>query len=387
MVVEVQRKLTVLGYPGVGKSSLTTCFVENRFVENYDPTIENTFHKTIRFRNAHFVTDIVDTAGMDEYSNFSQAASVGVHGYVLVYSIGSRTSFDKLKLINEKLLNLLGSKPPRVLVGSMSDLEKSRQVSQEEGQLLARQWECPFVECSAKDNENIMTFELGRCVRETGQALDRLGMRVLGDNAFKERFSRHRQVMNLYDKRPVIAHDVWVAPNATVVGDVEICNDASIWYNVVIRGDLNQVRIGNRTNVQDRTVIHTASNSTPGLPAGTSIGNDVTIGHGCILYSCTIENNALIGMGSIILDGALVESDAIVAAGSVVPPGRRIPSGQLWAGNPAKYIRDISEDEVKDITKQATEYKGIAQTHSDEFLPYGTAYLDAERIKAAGGQL
>ncbi|KAF1331573.1 Ferrous iron transporter b, partial [Globisporangium splendens] len=128
MPVEVQRKLTVLGFPGVGKSSLTTCFVENRFVENYDPTIENTFHKTIRFRNAHFVTDIVDTAGMDEYANFSQAASVGVHGYVLVYSIGSRTSFDKLKLINEKLLNMLGSKPPRVLVGSMSDLEKGRQV-------------------------------------------------------------------------------------------------------------------------------------------------------------------------------------------------------------------------------------------------------------------
>ncbi|TMW57095.1 hypothetical protein Poli38472_003020 [Pythium oligandrum] len=425
MPVEVQRKLTVLGYPGVGKSSLTTCFVENRFVENYDPTIENTFHKTIRFRNAHFVTDIVDTAGMDEYSNFSQAASVGVHGYVLVYSIGSRTSFDKLKLINEKLLNMLGSRPPRVLVGSMSDLDKARQVSSEEGQMLARQWECPFVECSAKDNENItevftylikeierdsglldvsndtgctilhrrrrmmrkVTFELGRAVRETGQALDRLGLRVLGENSFKERFSRHRQIMNLYDKAPMIAHDVWVAPNATVVGDVEICNDASVWYNVVIRGDLNQVRIGNRTNVQDRTVIHTASTSTPGLSPGTSIGNDVTIGHGCILYSCTIENNALIGMGSIILDGALVESNTIIAAGSVVPPGRRIPSGQLWAGNPAKYVRDISDDEVSDITKQAKEYKGIAQTHSDEFLPYGTAYLDAERVKAAGGQL
>uniref|UniRef100_K3WLJ4 Uncharacterized protein n=1 Tax=Globisporangium ultimum (strain ATCC 200006 / CBS 805.95 / DAOM BR144) TaxID=431595 RepID=K3WLJ4_GLOUD len=161
MPVEVQRKLTVLGFPGVGKSSLTTCFVENRFVENYDPTIENTFHKTIRFRNAHFVTDIVDTAGMDEYANFSQAASVGVHGYVLVYSIGSRTSFDKLKLINEKLLNMLGSKPPRVLVG----------ISQEEGQLLARQWECPFVECSAKDNENItevFTYLIKEIERDSG---------------------------------------------------------------------------------------------------------------------------------------------------------------------------------------------------------------------------
>lgn len=121
----------------------------------------------------------------DEYANFSQAASVGVHGYVLVYSIGLRTSFEKLKLINEKLVNMLGSKPPRVLVGSMSDLEKARQVVQfsswsmkcggcgvdsqhmcvfcrevtvEEGQMLASSWECPFVECSAKDNENISTF-------------------------------------------------------------------------------------------------------------------------------------------------------------------------------------------------------------------------------------
>ncbi|KAF1784610.1 P-loop containing nucleoside triphosphate hydrolase [Phytophthora cactorum] len=171
MPVEVQRKLTVLGYPGVGKSSLTTCFVENRFVENYDPTIENTFHKTIRVRNAHFVTDIVDTAGMDEYANFSQAASVGVHGYVLVYSIGLRTSFEKLKLINEKLVNMLGSKPPRVLVGSMSDLEKARQVTQsmlgggvklmvtvEEGQTLASNWECPFVECRQKTTKTSMRF-------------------------------------------------------------------------------------------------------------------------------------------------------------------------------------------------------------------------------------
>ena len=230
-----------------------------------------------------------------------------------------------------------------------------------------------------------VTFELGRAVRETGQALDRLGLRVLGQTP--ERFSRHRQVMNLYDKQPMIAHDVWVAPNATVIGDVEICNDASVWYNVVIRGDLNQVRIGNRTNVQDRSIIHTASSSNPGLAPGASIGNDVTIGHGCTLYSCTVENNVLVGMGSIILDGALIESNSIIAAGSVVPPGRRIPSGQLWAGNPAKYIRDLSEDEIKDVTKQAADYTAIARTHSDEFLPFGTAYLDAERVKAQGGKL
>nr|CCA20867.1 ras family GTPase putative [Albugo laibachii Nc14] len=171
MSVEVQRKLTVLGYPGVGKTSLTTCFVENRSLDAYHPTIENMFHTTIHFQNAHFVTDIVDTAGMDEYSNFSQAASVGVHGYVLVYSIGSRISFDTIKRINMKLVAMLGCDPPRVLVGSMSDLENLRQVGKEEGQLLARQWECPFVESSAKDNDSItevFTYLIKEIERDSG---------------------------------------------------------------------------------------------------------------------------------------------------------------------------------------------------------------------------
>ncbi|KAL0585059.1 hypothetical protein ABG067_005196 [Albugo candida] len=232
-----------------------------------------------------------------------------------------------------------------------------------------------------------ISFKVGRAFRETGQALDRVGLKVLGNNSYKEQFSRHRQIINLYDKQPAIAHDVWVAPNATVIGDVEICNDASVWYNVVIRGDLNAVTIGNRTNVQDRTVIHTSKENSPGVPAGTSIGNNVTIGHGCVLYSCTIENTSLIGMGSIILDGALIESNTIIGAGSVIPPGARIPSGQLWVGNPAKYVRDITDDEVQDIIRQAKEYQAIALTHSAEFLPYGTVYLDAERVKASGGTM
>lgn len=156
--MKVQRKLAVVGYPAVGKSSMTTCFVEDRFVENYDPTIENTFHKTIKINNVSFVTDIVDTAGMDEYSSFSRAASVGVHGYVLVYAISSRASFEKLEPIYEKLVNMLGIEPPRVLVGSMSDLDFARRVSVEEGQALALKWKCPFIECSAKHNANVGTY-------------------------------------------------------------------------------------------------------------------------------------------------------------------------------------------------------------------------------------
>lgn len=230
-------------------------------------------------------------------------------------------------------------------------------------------------------------FEFGKCVRETGQALDRLGLRMLENNSFKEKFSRHRQVMNLDGKIPDIAFDSWVAPNATIIGDVELGNNSSVWYGSVLRGDLNQIKIGFNSNIQDRTVIHTSKNDNPGLAPGTSIGNFVTVGHSCTLYSCSIGHCCLIGMGSIVLDGAVVEEKAILAAGTVVPPGRRIPSKQLWAGNPAKFVRNVSDDEVDEMEKQADAYHDLAKTHSDEFLPYGTVYLDAERVKAAGGSL
>ncbi|CAH0477969.1 unnamed protein product [Peronospora belbahrii] len=204
------------------------------------------------------------------------------------------------------------------------------------------------------------TFELGRCIRETGQALDRLGLRVLNDNSFKEKFSRHRQVMALYDKRPKIAHDVWVAPNATIVGDVEICNDASVFYNVVIRGDLNQVQ-----TLVTMSQLAMAVRSTRARLKTTRLLAWVPLSSTALWSSPTLSSLLAV----------------------LCPPGRRVPAGQLWAGNPANYVRDLSDDEVADITKQASEYKSIASTHSDEFLPYGTAYLDAEKIKAAGGHL
>jgi Ras family protein len=127
----VHRKIAVLGFRAVGKSSLTHSFVSGTFSETYDPTIETTHSKTIRFRKVHFATDIVDTAGMDEYSRLSRNASLGVHGYALIFSIVSRQSFDMIALVNDSLLNTLGDAPdvPRVLVGSMADLSEERQVT------------------------------------------------------------------------------------------------------------------------------------------------------------------------------------------------------------------------------------------------------------------
>lgn len=153
----VNRKVAILGFRAVGKSSLTNAFVSGTFTDGYDPTIENVHHKTIRFRRVHFATEIIDTAGMDEYSRLSRNASVGVHGYALVFSIASRQSFERIAPINDALLNALGDAQdvPRVLVGSMQDLTHQRQVSTQDAQTLAESMRTPYLECSSKTGENV----------------------------------------------------------------------------------------------------------------------------------------------------------------------------------------------------------------------------------------
>lgn len=220
--------------------------------------------------------------------------------------------------------------------------------------------------------------ETGKCLRETGQALDRLGARALGDHvSFRETWSRHRQFMNLYDKRPTVSNDTFVAPNASVIGDVTIGDRSTVWYGAVIRGDVNKISIGANTNIQDRVVVHASKeNDEGGFPTSTTIGDFVSVGHGAVLSSCVLESHCMVGPNAIVLDGALVESNCIVEAGSVVPPGRRIPSGQVWGGNPAAYVRDIQEEESDSIQKQAYYYAEVGNKHATEFLPYGSAYLD-----------
>eukprot|EP00934_Nitzschia_sp_Nitz4_P001993 Nitzschia sp. Nitz4//scaffold19_size178191//149550//150284//NITZ4_002007-RA/size178191-processed-gene-0.31-mRNA-1//1//CDS//3329540771//1993//frame0 len=174
----VTRKIAVLGARAVGKTSLVKAFVNNTYGMNYEATIESTFHKTVRFRKVHFATDIVDTAGMDEFSGLSRTASLGVHGYVLVFSVASRSSFEAIRgQVNDVLINTLGGAPnvPRVLVGTMCDVDetsnneyvlggsqnkgiltgKVRQVSRDDAQALAEYWKVPYVECSSVTRENV----------------------------------------------------------------------------------------------------------------------------------------------------------------------------------------------------------------------------------------
>jgi len=167
--------------------------------------------------------------------------------------------------------------------------------------------------------------------------------------------------------KPVIAKDVFVADGAKIIGDVKISSGSSVWYNCVIRGDVNNVKIGTKTNIQDGTVIHVSSHgfsATGDKGSPTFIGNNVTIGHNATVHACNIKDNVLIGMGSVILDRCIVHELALVAAGAVLPPGTLIKKGELWAGNPARLVRLISAKEEELIHNTPKVYCNL----SKEFL-------------------
>lgn len=150
---------------------------------------------------------------------------------------------------------------------------------------------------------------------------------------------------------PRLGRNVFVAPNATIIGDVEIGDDSGIWFGCVLRGDVHEIRIGQRCNIQDGTIIHVNATG-----PGTWIGDDVTIGHAAIIHACRLETHAFVGMGAIVMDGAVVEGGALVAAGTLIAPGKRVPRGELWAGNPGKKMRDLSEAEIAHLPDTARRY-------------------------------
>jgi len=151
--------------------------------------------------------------------------------------------------------------------------------------------------------------------------------------------------------KPKLNNSVFCVDSAEIIGDVEIGAESSIWFQVVIRGDVNFIRIGERTNIQDGTVIHVTNKTHP-----TFIGDDVTIGHNVTLHGCKIGNRCLIGMGAVVMDGADVADDSMVAAGALVAPGTVIPSGTLFVGSPAKYKRHLSVSEIAGLQQSAVNY-------------------------------
>jgi carbonic anhydrase/acetyltransferase-like protein (isoleucine patch superfamily) len=160
-------------------------------------------------------------------------------------------------------------------------------------------------------------------------------------------------------KTPRIHPTAWIAPTAVIIGDVEIGAETGIWYGCVVRGDVNGIRIGARTNIQDGTVIHVAAEG-----QGTTIGDEITVGHMALLHACTVESNAFVGMKSCVMDGAYVERHAMVAAGALLTPGKRVPSGELWGGSPARKIRDLTEPQIADWRKSWEGYVLHAKEHA-----------------------
>ena len=156
---------------------------------------------------------------------------------------------------------------------------------------------------------------------------------------------------------PVLGPRVYVDPAATVIGDVELAEDVSVWPGTIIRGDVNYIRIGARTNVQDGTIIHVSHHS-PYNKAGhpTLIGEDVTVGHGTIIHACTIGDRCLIGMGACILDGAQVMNHGFVGAGAIIGPGKVVGEGELWLGNPGRFARRLGDKEIESLMYSAQHY-------------------------------
>jgi len=159
-------------------------------------------------------------------------------------------------------------------------------------------------------------------------------------------------ILPLFDKHPQFGKNCFVAPNATIIGDVIMGDDCSIWFNAVVRGDVHYIRIGNKVNIQDGAVIHCTYEKNP-----TNIGNNVSIGHNAIVHGCTVRDNVLIGMGAIIMDRCDIQSNTIIAAGSVVLEGTVVEEGSIYAGVPAKKVKDIDKNMIHgEIERIANNY-------------------------------
>ncbi len=167
-------------------------------------------------------------------------------------------------------------------------------------------------------------------------------------------------IIEYQEHSPAINETAYVAANAVIIGNVEIGAGSSVWFNCVLRGDVNFIRVGDYTNIQDGTVVHVGS-ATESNPKGnpTVIGNHVTIGHMALIHACTICDRALIGMKACVMDGAVVEEGAIVGAGSVVPAGKVIPRNQLWIGAPARFVRELGDNDVERLKWMNDVYVGL----------------------------
>lgn len=165
-------------------------------------------------------------------------------------------------------------------------------------------------------------------------------------------------IIKFKDIEPKIDTKAYISPGVSIIGDVIIGKGSSIWFGSVVRGDVAPITIGNNSNIQDGSIIHTSR-----WNGNTEIGNDVTIGHRAIIHACQLMDHAFVGMGAIIMDNAIIESFAMVAAGALVTNGKIVKTGQLWAGAPARYVRDLNQEELNHIKESAKNYAELAEVY------------------------
>lgn len=210
-------------------------------------------------------------------------------------------------------------------------------------------------------------YSAGVMLRESGQALDRLGSSLQGAYAYKEQLSRHRQIMNLMDRKPIIGTDVFIAPSASIIGEVQLHPSSSVFYGCVLRGDHSSITLGEGANIQDRAVVHTTRDlHTSNQVTNVTIGALATICQGASIHAANIHAEAYVGMGAVISPGVSVRKHAMVAAGSYVPPGTTVKEGELWAGAPASFVRMLEKEEIEHMVENAKVLITLAQAHAQE---------------------
>ena len=195
---------------------------------------------------------------------------------------------------------------------------------------------------------------------------------------YLERYSKHRPILPLYDLEPTLNDLSFVEESAILAGNIEVHNNGTVWFNAVIKGDENAVKIGAFSHVFEGTVIYTCKSLPTGIAASVDIGNNVVIGSNCVIYSCHIANDVRISPHCVIMEGARLERGCVVAPGSVVPPGRMIPTCQLWGGNPVEYLRDLNDREQDTNLNESYIYMDVARDLQNEYSQYPSTHLHRE---------
>jgi len=222
------------------------------------------------------------------------------------------------------------------------------------------------------------------------QAVVAKGLRQAGNMLREEAgaleiVSRHRPKMTFLGQSPFVTNDTFIAPTASVIGEVTNWDQSSVWYGAVVRADSSHpITIGFTSSIGEGSVVTTLKKNgtlTTGFPPVTHIGHYVTVGGGSVLKSCRVDDLVVIGEKCTILEGAVVESNSILEPGTVVPPYAYIPSGQKWAGNPAKFVASVTTDEAEGIKRTSLEIHQRAKEHLTEFLPVGSTYIHLEEVE------